>query len=66
MVQGAHYTERVGTEVDNQVAAPAETRTPTWHRANIAHKECAWKDGDIRRLGGIGTDSQNEESESVP
>ncbi|MFZ0645512.1 MAG: hypothetical protein WAN72_00125, partial [Candidatus Acidiferrales bacterium] len=23
-----------------------ETRTPTLHRANIAHKECGWKDGD--------------------
>jgi anti-sigma-K factor RskA len=22
------------TEVENQVAAPAETRTPNWHRAN--------------------------------
>jgi hypothetical protein len=36
----------VGREVDSQVAAPTETRTPTWHRANIAHKECEWKDGD--------------------
>jgi len=26
-------------EVDNQVAAPAETRTPNWHRAKqIAHR----------------------------
>jgi hypothetical protein len=35
-----------GTEVDNQVAAPAETRTPNWHRAKIAHRECGWKGGD--------------------
>jgi len=35
-VQGADYTEKVGTEVDNQGAAPA-TRT-LWHRANIATK----------------------------
>jgi hypothetical protein len=34
-------------EVDNQVAAPAETRTPNLHRANkIAHLECGWKGGD--------------------
>ena len=34
-------------EVDNQVAAPAETRTPNLHRAKqIAHRECGWKDGD--------------------
>jgi hypothetical protein len=32
-------------EVDNQVAAPAETGTPNLHRAIIAHKECGWKDG---------------------
>jgi len=29
-----------------QVAVPAATRTPTWHRAEqIAHPECGWKDG---------------------
>jgi len=33
-------------EVDNQVAAPAETRTPNLHRAKIAHQECVWKGGD--------------------
>jgi hypothetical protein len=34
-------------EVDNQVAAPAETRTPNLHRAKqIAHEECGWKGGD--------------------
>src|SRR5579864_9189647 len=33
--------------VDNQVAAPAETRTPNLHRAKqIAHEECGWKNGD--------------------
>jgi hypothetical protein len=36
------------TEVENQVAAPAETRTPNWHRANKnrSPKECGWKGGD--------------------
>jgi hypothetical protein len=43
---GPTLTETVGTEDANQVAAPTETRTPTLHRANIAHKECGWKDGD--------------------
>jgi hypothetical protein len=34
-------------QVANQVAAPAETRTPNLHRANkIAHEECGWKGGD--------------------
>ena len=38
---------RMETQVNNQVAAPAETRTPNLHRANeIAHEECGWKDGD--------------------
>ncbi len=43
---GPTLTETVGREVDYQVAAPTETRTPTLHRANIAHRECGWKDGD--------------------
>jgi hypothetical protein len=35
----------IGAEVDNQVAAPAETSTPNLHGAKIAQKECGWKDG---------------------
>jgi hypothetical protein len=36
-----------GTEVDKQVAAPAETRTPNLHRANNRSlEECGWKGGD--------------------
>jgi hypothetical protein len=45
-------TEKVRTEDANQVAAPTETRTPTLHRANIAHEECGWKDGDRGGLAG--------------
>jgi len=30
----------------NQLAAPAETRTPNLHRAKTAHRECGWKGGD--------------------
>src|ERR1700680_4742236 len=34
-------------QVDYQVAAPAEMRTPNLHRAkNRSTKECGWKDGD--------------------
>jgi len=37
----------VKREVANQVAAPAETRTPNVHRAKrIAPRECGWKHGD--------------------
>src|SRR5436305_7429073 len=42
----AHFHLRDGGEVANQVAAPAETRTPNLHRAKIAHRECGWKGGD--------------------
>jgi hypothetical protein len=35
---GSTLTESVGREVDYQVAAPTETRTPNWHRAKIAHQ----------------------------
>ena len=36
------------TEVDKQMAAPAETRTPNLHRANQSAPidECGWKGGD--------------------
>ena len=37
---------RMEKQVDNQVAAPAETRMPSLHRAKIARPECGWKDGD--------------------
>jgi hypothetical protein len=42
-----------GRKVDNQVAAPAETRTPNWHRANKSlNKECGWKGGDSGNSAG--------------
>jgi len=28
------------------VAAPTESRTPNWHRANLLTEECGWKGGD--------------------
>jgi hypothetical protein len=33
-----NFHRRDGSEVDKQVAAPTETRTPNWHRANIAQQ----------------------------
>jgi hypothetical protein len=47
---GPTPTEQVGTEVD-QVAAPAETRTPNLHRANIAHQRVRMEGWRQRRLG---------------
>jgi hypothetical protein len=37
-----------GREVDNQVAAPAEMRTPNLHRVKqkSLNEECGWKGGD--------------------
>ena len=59
-------TEKVGREDAYQVAAPTETRTPTMHRANIAHKKSA--DGRMATEAAWlnGKNSRNEESQSVP
>jgi len=46
LTPGPTSVEQREAEVDYQVAAPAEMRTPNWHRAKIAQKECGWKDGD--------------------
>ncbi len=40
-----------GSEVDYQAAAPAETRTPNWHRAKSAHKRVRMEGWRQRRLG---------------
>src|ERR1700752_2263705 len=48
---GPTRTEKVRREDANQVAAPTETRTPTWHRANIAHKRVRMEGWRQRRLG---------------
>jgi hypothetical protein len=41
-----------GREVDLQVAAPAETRTPNLHRARIAHRRVRMEGWRQWRLGG--------------
>jgi len=49
-----------GREVDSQVAAPTETRTPNLHRANIVHQRVrmeGWRQG---RLGSKEDHSTNK------
>ena len=48
---GPTPTEEVGREVDSQVAAPTETRTPNLHRAKIAHQRVRMEGWRQRRLG---------------
>ena len=48
---GPTPTETVGEEVDSQVAAPTETRTPNLHRAKIAHQRVRMEGWRQRRLG---------------
>jgi hypothetical protein len=48
---GPTLTESVGEEVDYQVAAPTETRTPNLHRAKIAHQRVRMEGWRQRRLG---------------
>src|SRR6266849_10918281 len=40
------------SKVDNQVAAPAETRTPNLHRAKIAHRRVRMEGWRQWQLGG--------------
>jgi hypothetical protein len=43
----ATFHDSVKREAANQMAAPADTRTPNMHRAKrIAPRECGWKHGD--------------------
>jgi hypothetical protein len=42
-----------GTEVDNQVAAPAESSTPKLHRATIAQQRVRMEGWRQRRLGSM-------------
>ena len=48
---GPTLTESVRIEVDSQVAAPTETRTPNLHRANIAHQRVRMEGWRQRRPG---------------
>ena len=49
---GPTLTEKVGREqVDYQVAAPSETRTPNLHRAKIAHQRVRMEGWRQRRPG---------------
>jgi len=44
----------MGAKVDSQVAAPAEMRTPNWHRAKIAQQSVRMKGWRQRQLGSNG------------
>jgi hypothetical protein len=47
-----NFHREMEMEVENQVAAPAATRTPNLHRANKSLiEECGWKGGDSFGLG---------------
>jgi hypothetical protein len=51
-------------EVDNQVAAPAETRTLNLHRAKKSlNQECGWKGGDSGNSAGEKTLSNEKTKE---
>jgi len=63
---GLAPAEETEAEVDYQVAAPTETRTPNVHRAKIAHKRVRMEGWRQRRLGSMATNSRKEESQSVP
>jgi hypothetical protein len=39
-------------KVDNQMAAPAEPRTPNLHREKKVQQECGWKGGDSGNSAG--------------
>ena len=45
------HPQRWEPEVDSQVAAPTEARTPNLHRANIAHQRVRMEGWRQRRLG---------------
>jgi hypothetical protein len=52
LIAWPNFHRRAGSEVDNQVAAPAETRTPNLHRAiKSLTEECGWKGGDSGDCG---------------
>src|SRR5207344_1067828 len=47
------HSQRAEPQGANQIAAPAETRTPNMHRAKrIAPRECGWKHGDSGHSAG--------------
>ena len=54
-------------EVENQVAAPAATRTPNLHRAKQESliEECGWKGGDRVGLGAEEERKQDQKSRAT-
>jgi len=59
-----NFHREMGTEVDNQVAAPAATRTPNLHRAKQSlTEECGWKGGDRVALG---AQEERKQDQKIP
>ena len=57
-----NFHREMEAEVENQVAAPAATRTPNLHRAKQwLTEECGWKGGDR-----VGWGAKEEEEEEMP
>jgi len=50
----ARFPSQGGTEVDYQIAAPTESRTPNLHRATIAQQRVRMEGWRQRRLGSMG------------
>jgi hypothetical protein len=48
------FLQKGGTEVDYQIAAPTESRTPNLHRATIAQQRVRMEGWRQRRLGSMG------------
>jgi hypothetical protein len=48
-----NFRRETGAKVDNQVAAPTVSRTPTWQRATIAHQRLRMEGWRQRRLGDV-------------
>ena len=61
------FHREMEAEVDNQVAAPAETRTPNLHRAKQKSliEECGWKGGDRVGLGAEEERKQDQKSRAT-
>jgi hypothetical protein len=62
----AQFPSKGGTEVDNQVAAPTESSTPTMHRAKIAQQRVRMEGWRQERLGSrAGAHRKEEKNKNI-
>jgi len=60
------FHRKTGAKVDNQVAAPTETSTPTMHRAKIAQQRVRMEGWRQERLGSrAGTHREEEKNKNI-